>query len=193
MIPPGLTLQTDKVFLRPIEENDFDSFRELTQDADAWQYFTLNLADKEQLRKWLDAALSDREAKTRIPFTIVEKSGSRIAGSMSLLNISLYDLRLEIGASWLGKEFRGTDINRHSKYAMMRYAFDDLNFERIEFKTDVLNERARKGLQKIGGKEEGIFRSHMTMWNNRRRDSIYFSVIKEEWPLLKQTIFKDIS
>ena len=193
MIPPGLTLQTDKVFLRPIEENDFDRFRELTQDADAWQYFTLNLADKEQLRKWLDAALSDREAKTRIPFTIVEKSGSRIAGSMSLLNISLYDLRLEIGASWLGKEFRGTDINRHSKYAMMRYAFDDLNFERIEFKTDVLNERARKGLQKIGGKEEGIFRSHMTMWNNRRRDSIYFSVIKEEWPLLKQTIFKDIS
>jgi len=76
---------------------------------------------------------------------------------------------------------------------MMKYTFDQLGFERIEFKTDVLNERARKGLQKIGGKEEGIFRSHMTMWNNRRRDSIYFSVIKNEWPALKQTIFKDIA
>lgn len=193
MIPPGLTLQTNKVFLRPIEEKDFDRFYDLAQDADAWKYFTLNLADEGQLRKWMDTALADREAGTRIPFTIVEKSSKKIAGSMSLLNISWYDLRLEIGASWLGKEFRGTGINRHSKYAMMSYTFDELNFERIEFKTDVLNERARRGLQKIGGMEEGIFRSHMTMWNNRRRDSIYFSVIKKEWPLLKQTIFKDIA
>ena len=192
MISADLTLYTNKVFLRPIELNDFDSFYKLTQDADAWNYFTLNLADKEELKKWMDTALSDREAKTRIPFTIIEKSSQKIAGSMSLLNISWYDLRLEIGASWLGKEFRGTDINRHSKFAMMKYAFDELSFERVEFKTDVLNERARRGLQKIGGKEEGIFRSHMTMWNNRRRDSIYFSVIKEEWLSLKQSIFKDI-
>jgi RimJ/RimL family protein N-acetyltransferase len=99
---------------------------------------------------------------------------------------------LEIGWSWLNKNFRGTDINRHAKYSMMKYAFDVLNFERVEFKTDVLNERARKGLQKIGGKEEGILRSHMTMWNNRRRDSIYYSVLKNEWQQLKQTIFKDL-
>jgi RimJ/RimL family protein N-acetyltransferase len=55
-----------------------------------------------------------------------------------------------------------------------------------------LNVRARKGLEKIGGKEEGILRSHMTMWNNRRRDSVYYSILKNEWPVLKQTIFKDI-
>jgi RimJ/RimL family protein N-acetyltransferase len=75
----------------------------------------------------------------------------------------------------------------------MRYAFDELHFERVEFKTDVLNARARKGLQNIGGVEEGILRSHMTMWNNRRRTSIYYSVLKAEWPGLKQTIFKDIA
>ena len=193
MIPVDLTLQTSKVFLRPIEENDFDRFYELTQDEEAWKYFTLNLADRDHLRKWMDAAFDDKQAGTKIPFTIIEKSSNKVAGSMSLLNISMHDLRLEIGASWLAKEFRGADINRHSKYAMMKYTFDKLNFERIEFKTDVLNERARRGLQKIGGKEEGIFRSHMTMWNNRRRDSIYFSVIEKEWPALKQTIFKDIA
>lgn len=193
MIPVSLTLQTNKVFLRPVEENDFESFYQLAQDEDAWKYFTLNLADKKQLRKWMDAAINERKAETRIPFTIIEKSSRKIAGSMSLLNISMHDLRLEIGASWLGREFRGTDINRHSKYSMMRYTFDELNFERVEFKTDVLNERARKGLQKIGGKQEGVFRSHMTMWNNRRRDSVYFSIIKKDWPDLKQTIFKDIA
>jgi RimJ/RimL family protein N-acetyltransferase len=192
MIPIDLTLQTKKVLLRPIEENDFDTFLELAQDEDAWKYFTLNLADKDHLRKWMDKAYADRSANTRRPFTIIEKSSNKIAGSMSMGNISIHDLRLEIGWSWLNKNFRGTDINRHAKYSMMKYAFDVLNFERVEFKTDILNERARKGLQKIGGKEEGILRSHMTMWNNRRRDSIYYSVLKNEWQQLKQTIFKDL-
>lgn len=192
MIPQNLTLQTGKVLLRPIEENDFDRFFELAQDEDAWKYFTLNLAEKDHLRKWMDQAFADKAANTRRPFTILEKASNKIAGSMSLINISQHDLRLEIGASWLGKQFRGTDINRHAKYSLMKYAFDELNFERVEFKTDVLNTRARKGLQKIGGKEEGILRSHMAMWNNRRRDSIYYAVIKNEWPVLKQTIFADI-
>lgn len=192
MIPVDLSLQTNKVFLRPVEENDFDIFYELAQDEDAWSYFTLNLADKDHLRKWMAMAFADRLANTRRPFTIIEKASDKIAGSMSMGNISMHDLRLEIGWSWLGKEFRGTDINRHSKYAMMKYAFEQLQFERVEFKTDVLNTRARKGLEKIGGKEEGILRSHMAMWNDRRRDSVYYSVLKNDWPLLKQTIFGDI-
>lgn len=192
MIPVNLTLQTNKVLLRPLEENDFNIFFELAQDESMWQYFTLNLADKNHLKKWMDAAFSEKLAHTRRPFTIIEKASNKIAGSMSLGNISLHDLRLEIGWSWLAKNFRGSDINRHSKYAMMKYAFDALHFERVEFKTDVLNTRARKGLQKIGGKEEGILRSHMTMWNNRRRDSVYFSVLKNEWQELKKTVFKDL-
>ena len=192
MIPANLSLQTNKVLLRPVEENDFDIFLKLAQDEDAWNYFTLNLADKVHLRKWMDQAFADRSANTRRPFTIIEKSTNKIAGSMSMGNIAMHDLRLEIGWSWLGKEFRGADINRHAKFSMMKYAFDDLKFERVEFKTDVLNQRARRGLEKIGGKEEGILRSHMTMWNNRRRDSVYYSVLKNEWPALQQTIFKDI-
>lgn len=192
MIPFDLSLETNKVLLRPLEENDFDIFFELAQDEDAWNYFTLNLADKHHLRKWMDQSLTEQSANTRRPFAIIEKSSGKIGGSMSLLNISMHDLRLEIGGSWLGKDFRGTDINRHSKYALMKYTFEELGFERVEFKTDVLNTRARKGLEKIGGKEEGMFRSHMSMWNNRRRDSVYYSVLKSEWPLLKQTIFGDI-
>jgi len=192
MIPPDLKLETNKVILRPVGEDDFNTFLQLAQDEDAWNYFTLNLADKEQLKKWMDMAFADRAANTRRPFTIIDKASNQIAGSMSMGNISVHDLRLEIGWSWLAKDFRSTDINRHSKYAMMKYAFDTLQFERVEFKTDVLNERARKGLEKIGGKTEGILRSHMTMWNNRRRDSIYYSVLKNEWLQLKQNIFKDI-
>jgi len=191
-IEPGLVLETERVLLRPINESDFEPFLHLAQDAEMWKYFTLNLADESQLRAWMDVAFTDRAAGTRRPFTIVDKITGQIAGSSSMGNISYYDKRLEIGWSWLGQNFRGAGVNFNAKYSMMRYAFDQMNFERVEFKTDWLNERAKQGLRKVGGKEEGVLRSHMTMWNDRRRDSIYFSVIKNEWPGLKETIFKDI-
>jgi len=193
MIPQDLMLETDKVILRPIADDDYDFFLELgKKDFDMWYYFTYNLGDEKQLTKWMEMAFADKKAGTRRPFTIIEKATGKIAGSSSMGNISYYDLRFEIGWSWLGTDFRSTGINRHAKYSMMKYAFDELQFERVEFKTDVLNTRARKGLQNVGGMEEGILRSHMTMWNNRRRTSIYYSVLKDEWPALKETIFKEM-
>ncbi len=192
-IHPELAIETERVLLRPLEHADSDAFLALAQDREMWEYFTLNLADSSQLAKWMDAAHSDRAAGNRRPFTIIDKTSGQIAGSSSLGNIAYHDRRAEIGWSWLGKPYRKTGINFHAKYCMMRYAFEEMDFMRVEFKTDVLNERAKQGLRKVGGKEEGVLRSHMTMWNNRRRDSIYFSVLKNEWLQLKQSIFKDIA
>ena len=191
MIPTDLILETNRAILRPLAIEDYDRFLELAkQDHDMWQYFSLNLGDEKQLTRWFEMAFADKAANTRRPFTIIDKQSGQTGGSSSLGNISMYDLRAEIGWSWLGKDFRSTGLNRHAKFAMMRYAFEQLNFERVEFKTDVLNERARQGLRNVGGIEEGILRSHMTMWNDRRRTSIYYSVLKNEWPVLKETIFK---
>lgn len=193
MIPHELVLETKKVLLRPLIPEDEKAFYELAaQDAGMWSFFSLNLGDAAQLSKWMQLAVTDKAAETRRPFTIIDKASGKIAGSSSMGNISYHDLRLEIGWSWLGKEFRSTGLNRHAKFSMMRYAFDELKFERVEFKTDVQNARARKGLENIGGIEEGILRSHMTMWNNRRRTSVFYSVLKNEWPSLVKTIFRDI-
>jgi RimJ/RimL family protein N-acetyltransferase len=194
MIPSDLVLETNRALLRPLEMNDFESFLELAkEDSEMWEYFTLNLGDEKQLKRWFEMAFADKAANTRRPFTIIDKQSGKIAGSSSLGNISMHDLRAEIGWSWLGKNFRSTGLNKHAKFAMMRYAFDEQNFERIEFKTDVLNARARQGLKNVGGIEEGVLRSHMTMWNNRRRSSIYYSVLKDEWPGLREIIFAGFS
>lgn len=192
MIPADLTVETDKALLRPLNVKDYDAMLQLAQqDEDMWYYFSLNLADPVQLQRWFEIAFTEKAANTRRPFAIIDKQTGQIAGSSSLGNISMYDLRAEIGWSWLAPAFRSTGLNKHAKFAMMRYAFDVMNFERIEFKTDEQNARARKGLQNAGGIEEGILRSHMKMWNNRRRTSVYYSVLKNEWPGLKATIFKD--
>ena len=87
----------------------------------------------------------------------------------------------------------GTGVNRHAKFALMSHAFEALQMERVEVKTDYLNERARKALIKIGMYEEGVLRSHMQMFNNRRRDTIYYSIIRDEWPEVKKRFFSDLA
>ena len=189
-IPQNLILQTERVLLRPLQEGDYNLFLTLAQhDEYMWEFFSKNLSDAHQLKDWIIEALNFLQNGSRMPFTIINKATGDITGSSSMGNISYYDKRLEIGWSWLAPDYRSTGINKNAKFAMMQYAFEKLKFERVEFKTGVLNMRARKGLEKIGGIEEGILRSHSLLWNGRRRTSVYYSVLKDEWPQLKSSIF----
>jgi RimJ/RimL family protein N-acetyltransferase len=104
-----------------------------------------------------------------------------VVGSTAFGNFSPKDNRIEIGWSWIETLSQGTGINKNAKFHLLNFAFDYLNMERVEFKTDVLNVRARAGLIKIGAMEEGVLRSHTLMPDNRRRDTVYYSVLKEEW------------
>lgn len=191
-IPQNLKLETDKVLLRPLQQEDIPSFARIANEPSLWRYFTFLLNNPAELQRWVETALKEREEGKRIPFTIIEKATGEVCGSTSLGSISYYDKRIEIGWSWLGKHFQRTGINLHAKFCMLSYAFDVLDWERVEIKTDNLNERAKQGLRKIGAKEEGVLRSHMQMPLNRRRDSIYFSILKDEWPKIRNSIFKEI-
>lgn len=192
-ISQNLHLETDKVLLRPVQQSDITLFARIANDASLWRYFTFLLNNPSELERWVDVAIKEREEGKRIPFTIIEKATGAVCGSTSFGSISPYDKRIEIGWSWLGKQFQGTGINFHAKFSLLSYAFDVLDWERVEIKTDNLNERAKQGLRKIGAKEEGVLRSHMQMPLNRRRDSIYFSILKEEWPDVKSSIFNSIN
>ena len=107
---------------------------------------------------------------------------------MSFCNIMEKDGRLEIGWSWLGAESQGKGINRWAKFLMMQHAFEHLGAERVEFKTDELNIQARHALCNIGAREEGTLRSFNPMPDGRRRDAVYYSVLKAEWPGVKEQL-----
>jgi RimJ/RimL family protein N-acetyltransferase len=190
--PTQLTLETEKVLLRCMSMDDLDPFSSITQSDILWKYFSKELNDKTQLEEWMIIALEERKEKKRFPFTIIQKSSGKICGSTSLGNISFYDKRIEIGWTWLAEPLLGSGINTHCKWALLKFAFETLAFERVEIKTDNLNERAKKALRKIGATEEGVLRSHMQMPNNRRRDTVYFSILKNEWKEVKGKFFAGI-
>ena len=191
--PDDFTLETPRVLLRLLKTEDFDSLQPLTKNEDIWKYFTKELSSDEELKKWIEDALKERKSFIRMPFIVIDKDTNTICGSTSYGNISFLDKRIEIGWSWLGVDFMGTGVNRHAKFALMSHAFEAMGLERVEIKTDVLNQRARKALLKIGMYEEGVLRSHQQMHSNRRRDTIYYSIIRDEWIKVKKLFFSDLA
>ena len=190
--PDSMSLETPRATLRIMQRADIPVFRQLAIYPETFRYFTRDLSVPADFDLWMEEAFQARKGETRVPFTVLDTGSGEVCGSTSLGNISFYDKRAEIGWSWLAPQYQGTGINRQAKFALLSYAFDVLKFERVEVKTDVLNGRARAALKKIGMVEEGVLRSHTLMHSNRRRDTIYYSMLKNEWPEAREKYFHNI-
>ncbi|MEU8588226.1 GNAT family N-acetyltransferase [Streptomyces sp. NPDC048664] len=181
-------LENDHVVVRPLAESDRDGIRAVAMDPDIWRYFVSAVETEADFETFFATNLSDHAAGRRVVHTIVDKATGRIAGSMSYGNLAEADRRLEIGWSWLGRDFRGRGVNHWAKALLLAHAFEVLDAERVEFKTDILNLQARKGLSNIGATEEGTLRSYNYMPGGRRRDAIFYSVLRAEWPEVKSAL-----
>jgi RimJ/RimL family protein N-acetyltransferase len=177
MLDPNLNLENDKILLRPITEQDFFLLQDLANDPSIWIYFTQDLSVASDFAKWVAPAMIGE----RLQFVVIKKSNKAIAGSTAFGNYSPADQRIEIGWTWLGKANHGSGINRQMKLLMVRYCAEVLKLKRVELKTDVLNLAARNALLKMGFVEEGILRSHTQMTHDRRRDTIYYSLLEGEF------------
>jgi RimJ/RimL family protein N-acetyltransferase len=176
------TMENERVRLRPLQASDRAALSAIAFDPEIWRYFVTRIDDEAGLDRFIEAGLADIAARKRAVFVVIDKSGNTIAGSMCYGNLAEADGRLEIGWSWLGAKYRGTGVNRFAKLALLTHAFGPLGCVRVEFKTDVLNEQARRGLRNIGAKEEGVFRSYNVMPGGRRRDAVWYSILSSEWP-----------
>jgi RimJ/RimL family protein N-acetyltransferase len=190
--PDAFTLETPRVLLRLVTPRDADAFLPLVKDKTVFTWFSKDLSDEAEFKKWMESLFIERELGTRMPFTVIDKHTNEIVGSTSYLNISFFDKRLEIGSTWLGTSFIGTGINKQAKFALLSYAFEVMKMERVEVKTDFLNERSKAALLKVGMKPEGVLRSHMLVHGNRRRDTLYFSMLRSEWEERKEHFFPEL-
>jgi RimJ/RimL family protein N-acetyltransferase len=142
----------------------------------------IDLADT---RQWIEEAL---EAPNQLPFAIVETQKGKAVGSTRYLNIRPEHRSLEIGWTWLGQEWQRTAVNTEAKLLLLTHAFERLGYLRVEFKTDARNLRSQEALERIGAAREGVLRKHMIVQGDYSRDSVYFSVIDEEWPQVKERL-----
>ena len=130
-------------------------------------------------------ALDPQAERTSLPFVTIERSSGRIVGSTRFGSYDPLNRRIEIGWTWLARAWQRTATNTEAKYLMLTHAFERLGCVRVELKTDVLNLPSRKAMTRIGAKEEGILRKHTLMWTGRYRDTVFYSILDEEWPQVK--------
>lgn len=187
-----VTLQGTHVRLEPLSLIHLEALSRAGSDPEIWRWTTSNAATADGMRRYLEEALEMQRHGTALPFATVERSSGQVIGSTRFGNIDASHRRAEIGWTWITPKWQRTAINTEAKYLMLRYAFEDCRCIRVEFKTDALNTQSRNALLRIGAREEGVLRKHMITESGRLRDSVYFSILEEEWPAVKATLGKKL-
>ncbi|MEC5142591.1 GNAT family protein [Chitinophaga sp. 212800010-3] len=182
-------LENKRVLLEPLQLTHLEVLAPVALIPSLWEVQLQQITTVADLEKYIRTGLADREAGVSIPFVITDKKENKVAGSTRYMNLLIPHKRTEIGSTWIAPEFQGTGLNKAMKYAMLQYAFEVMDVNRVELKTDALNTQSRNAILSIGCKEEGIFRRHMITNSGRVRDTVYFSILKEEWPEVKERIF----
>jgi RimJ/RimL family protein N-acetyltransferase len=180
-----LTLEGTVVRLEPLSLEHVPGLTAVGLDVELWRW-TLNTTQTPgDMRAYVEKAMAAAVDGTEGPFATVERQSGKVVGSTRYLSIEPHHRRLEIGYTWIAPAWQRSAVNTEQKLLMLDHAFHVLGALRVEFKTDSLNERSRRALLGIGATEEGTLRNHMLTDSGRRRHSVYFSVIEEEWPRVR--------
>jgi RimJ/RimL family protein N-acetyltransferase len=181
-------LEGRSVRLEPLAERHVPALTRAAADADLWKYMPFEIASEAAAAGWVAYAAHLLETQAGLVFANVERASGDLIGSTAFMAASPNDGRIEIGATWVVLAHQRSVANTEAKYLMLRHAFEVWDCNRVEFKTDALNEKSRKALARIGAVEEGTLRRHMRMPSGRMRDSVYFSVIQPDWPEVKRAL-----
>jgi RimJ/RimL family protein N-acetyltransferase len=173
------------VTLEPLQADHLDELSQIAFAPELWAVTSEQAETPAKLRTYLDRALAARDAGTAFPFLVRHLESGRAAGSTRFMNYEPAHARVEIGGTWYGLEFQRTAVNTECKLLLMTHAFETMEMNRVELKTDVLNVRSQAAIERIGAQREGVLRRHMITPTGRVRDTVYFSVIREEWPSVK--------
>ena len=188
-----IILEGKGVRLEPLTQAHHAQLCEVGLDDELWRLTTTIIRTPEDMKKYIDAAAKDFSDGKALPFAIIEKASGKAVGSTRFGNIDPTHRRVEIGWTWIARQWQRTFINTETKYLLLSHAFDTLGCMRVEFKTDSTNSRSRNALMRIGAKEEGVFRNHMIMPGGRIRHSVYFSIIDSEWNEVKRELEKKLA
>jgi len=183
-----VVLEGCHIRLEPLTLEHHEPFCKIGLNEEIWQWFPQPVHSREDMLHYIHTALEWQAAGTALPFATVERNTRRTIGSTRFMNIDQPNRRVEIGSTWIAPPWQRTAANTEAKYLMLRHAFEQLGCIRVELKTDVLNEKSRHAILRIGAKHEGVFRNHVICAGGRIRDSAWYSIIDSEWPQVKSAL-----
>src|SRR6266513_716872 len=180
-----VTLTGARAKLIPMEASHAEALYQAGGSPEIWPYMPLWPKTPDDMRRLVREALAAREKGSEFPFVIVDQQTGRIVGSTRFLEITPAHRGIEIGWTWLARETWRTPINTECKYLLLKHCFETLGAIRVQLKTDARNIRSQQAIERIGGVREGVLRHHRIMPDGYLRDSVYYSILLEEWPAVK--------
>lgn len=186
-------LENETVLLRPLKIEDLEYLSVYSiYEPQLWTYSLTPANGIENLKKYLALALKGRTDKTSYPFIVFDKEHQKYVGSTRFYDIQEQHNTSQLGYTWYGSEFQGTGVNKNCKFLLLKFAFETIGWERVEFRADANNLRSIAAMKSIGCTKEGILRSNCKSLTGRR-DSIVLSILKEEWHTsVKKTLAEKI-
>jgi RimJ/RimL family protein N-acetyltransferase len=181
-----ITLTGKVIRLEPLSFAHVPDLTLAGQDASIWRYMRYgDVTTEDAMRAWVSSLLDLQAAGTDLPFAVILVESGQAIGATRYLEIHREDRGLEIGGTWYGVQYQRTAVNTEAKFLLLKHAFEDLHCVRVQFKTDLRNERSQRAIERLGAVKEGVLRNQMVMQDGYLRNSVYYSIIVSEWLQVK--------
>ena len=180
-------LEGRHVLLRPMVRSDGPAIVDAASDGRLWELFYTSVPDADDIETYLDTALAEKGFGRAMPFVVIEKASGKIIGATRYLRMNEDALRLEIGATFYAKRTQRTAINSETKLLLLQHAFEALNCQCVQIRTDAFNFQSQRAIERLGAKKDGILRNHAYL-KGRLRDLVVYSIIANEWEGVKRNL-----
>jgi RimJ/RimL family protein N-acetyltransferase len=179
-----VTLKGEHASLEPLSSAHRDGMIEAVKDGDLWTLWYTAIPAPDKMDAEIARRLDLQEKGAMLPFTVKDADG-RIAGMTTYMNVDAPNRRVEIGSTWYAKRVQRTPLNTQCKLMLLTHAFEKLDCIAVEFRTHFFNHQSRRGIERLGAKQDGILRNHSISPNGTLRDTVVFSIIASDWPTAK--------
>ncbi|MEM9077627.1 MAG: GNAT family protein [Bacteroidota bacterium] len=183
-----IELEGNLVKLVPLTASHKSEILDAASDGTLWEIWYTSVPSKDSLDSYVDFALQQQSEGLALPFVVIEKSSGNIVGSTRYCTVDAPNRRVEIGYTWYSQRVQRTGINTECKYLLLKHAFETLDAIAVEFKTNFFNFPSRNAILRLGAKQDGIIRNHRIDKMGNIRDTVIFSILNSEWPVVKTSL-----
>ncbi|MDQ0755296.1 GNAT family N-acetyltransferase [Arthrobacter sp. B3I4] len=185
-----ITLTGSRVVLEPLSQTHHDGLVEAVRDGELWKLWYTSVPAPEAMAAEIDRRLALQRSGSMLAFTtrLIDPATGRpgkVIGMTTYMNIDAATPRVEIGSTWNAASAHGSGSNADSKLLLLRHAFETLGCPAVEFRTHWLNHQSREAIARLGAKQDGVLRSHMRTADGVLRDTVVFSILEHEWPMVR--------